>query len=559
MLAVNDDRRVTLVWTSWAGATPDEVDIFRGSHSGFSPDRSTYYATVPGTVFRFEDEAVINGTAYYYRLVPVEQGEFGQRFSGSPANEAYGRPFDYGAVTVPAYDQHIQPLFNSSCAVHGCHVGADDATPDGLPLPRLAHGGQFSLKSWEDLFYGEKDGAVVVPFSSFKSDLVFHVNSDTMLAPVGLPHMPLPGLNLPASQVSTLIRWIDEGAKNQSGTFPFEVSPGGRVLSVCASEDLIAVLDIETGFLSRYVKVGREADPSLPFGSPHHVKVDPNGEFFYVTLINAQELWKFSAASYELLGRLPIPFQPADIALTQTGDSAYVSSFNSSAGLVTLVNTSTMQIIRSITTPFASNPHGVVLTNDGTKVFVTNAGSGNLTMINRADNSTSLVALDTLGNPFGSSVSPYLADVTPDDRFLFVTDYAPGGENVYVIDLQVDPTKPSHVIPIGGRSVHVAVTPDGSSAFVCNLDLNSVHRIQIPEFTVSTIPNVGKQPHGVAFSPDGTTAYVTTENTLTPDPPHHPSTSGAGVSFVYVIDVATLRILRSVEVGAFGQGLTVIP
>jgi DNA-binding beta-propeller fold protein YncE len=190
---------------------------------------------------------------------------------------------------------------------------------------------------------------------------------------------------------------------------------------------------------------------------------------------------------------------------------------------------------------------------------VTNAGSGNVTMINTADNSTSLMALDTLGNPFNSDASPYLADLTPDDRYLFVTDYAAGATNIYVFDLQMDPTKPLHVIPVGGRTVHVAVTPDGQAAFACDLETNSVHVIAIPAFTVQTIPNVGKQPHGVTFTPDGGRAYVTTENLLSPDPPHHPTTEGTGVSYVYIIDVASLTVLGSIEVSAWSQGIAFMP
>jgi DNA-binding beta-propeller fold protein YncE len=483
----------------------------------------------------------------------------GSRYSGTATPTAIGRPFAYGQVTSISYDTHIQPIFNSSCAVSSCHVGPAVGTTGGFQ--RTAHNAQFSLKSWDDIFYGDdKDNSVIVPYRASKSYVVFHTNVDTLLGPVALPHMPLGGFNLPPAQMQTLIRWINEGAKNEAGEVAYSASPSDRVISVCASEDLLAVTDVATNFVIRYVPVGHQADPGLPFGSPHHVKVDAQGEFFYVTLINSQQLWKFRASTYELVGTVPIPFQPADVVVTSTGDSAYVSSFSSSVGLVTLVNTQTMQVQTSIQgPPFAVNPHGIAMSSDGSKIYVGNAGSGNITMINAADNATSLIALDTLGNPFGSSVSPYLLALTPDDRYLFVTDYAQGGENVYVIDFLTDPSKPSRVIYIGGRSIHVAVTPDGSKAFVCNLGQNSVNVISIPDFTVSTIANVGKQPHGVIFTPDGRTAYVTTENTLSPDPPHHPSSGSEGVSFVFVIDVQTQRILQSIEVGAFGQGLAFIP
>jgi YVTN family beta-propeller protein len=218
-----------------------------------------------------------------------------------------------------------------------------------------------------------------------------------------------------------------------------------------------------------------------------------------------------------------------------------------------------MTIMRSIFVPFASNPHGIVISHDGSTVYATNAGSGNLTQINVSDNSSSLIALDTLGNPFQSDVSPYLVDISPDDRYLLVTDYAPGGQNIYVIDLLLDPLKPSRVVPIGGRSVHVAFTPDGTQAFACNLEDNTVHVINMSDFSVRTINNVGRQPHGVTFSPDGLRAFVTTENTFGAEPPHHPTSGGEGVSFVYVIEVPTLNIIESIEVGAFGQGIAYAP
>ena len=554
LFILNDSGRVTLGWTGLETGTPDEIDIHRSTAIDFTPSSSTFLGTVPGTSDRYEDMQLTNGQTYYYRIVPVEVID-GQRYSGTSTGPGIGRPFDYDQVTTISYDGHIQPIFNSSCAVGACHVG-----PTPIPFSKITHNEQFSLQSWDDLFYAEKENSVVVPYRASKSYMVFHTNTDTLLAPVALPHMPLVGFNLPVSQMETLVRWIDEGAKNEAGEVAFPNSPSGRIISVCASEDLLAVTDIATNFVIRYVPVGSAANPSLPFGSPHHVKVDAQGEYFYVTLINSQQLWKFSASTYELVGTVSIPFQPADVALTPSGDSAYVTSFSSVVGLVTLVNTETMQILSSIPgPPFAVNPHGIVLSNDAQKAYVGNAGSGNMTVINTADNSTSLMALDTLGNPFGSDVSPYLVAVTPDDRYLFVTDYAQGGENVFVIDLVTDPSKPSHVIPVGGRTIHVAITPDGSKAFVCNFDLNSVNVISIPDFTVTTISNVGKQPHGVVFTPDGRTAYVTTENTLTPEPPHHPASGSSGVSFVYVIDVQTLRITQSIEVGAFGQGLAFIP
>ena len=556
LFAINDNGLVTLGWSPWIGSAPDEIEVHRSTSPQFTISVETYHATLDGRADRFEDSAVTNGSVYHYRILPIERSPGGFRSIGPPSNSVPGRPYDYGTVIDIGYGADIQPIFSSSCAVHGCHVGYTDTTPDDeLNFPKTTHGGQFSLQSWEDLFSGSTDGAVAIPYFSRKSDLANHVNPDTLDGPVALPHMPLPGFNLPPSQISTLRRWIDEGAKNDAGVVPYSTNPMGKMLAVCASEDLIAVIDVQSNLLIRYIDVTAS---DLSFGAPHHVKVDPQGEFFYVTLIGAQQLQKYSTSTYELVESVAIPFQPADLLLSASGDSAYVTCFGSTQGLVTVVDTRTMSIIRSIYTSFAINPHGILMSKDKTRIFVGNAGSGNLTVIDAAF-STSLISMDTLGNPFESDVSPYLLDVTPDDRYLFVTDYAPGGENVYVIDLLLDPTKPTHVIPIGGRSVHVAITPDGQSAFVCNLTTNSVNVISTSDFSVRTIPDVGKQPHGIIFTPDGKKAYVTTENIFDPDPPHHPSSGSTGLSFVTLIDVETLQILAKIEVGGFGQGIAYSP
>jgi DNA-binding beta-propeller fold protein YncE len=555
LFAVNDDGKVTLGWTGWEDGFADEIEVHRSLSPTFEPTGQTFYQTVGGSATRFEDANVANGTVYFYRILPYVYSPEGDRLRGQASNVAIGRPYDYSAIGEISYSSHIQPIFNSTCAVPSCHVGYDSGASKAHSLAKVAHGGQFSLLSWEDLFQGSVDGSVAIPYFSQKSDLIFHVNSDTLVAPIAVPHMPLPDFNLPASQVAALIRWIDEGAKNDAGEVPYSVTPQGKMFVVCSAEDLIAVIDVETNLLIRYVNV---SDPSFPFGSPHHVKSDARGEYFYVTLIGAQQLWKFSASTYERIATLNIPFQPADLVLTGSGDTAYVSCFGSADGRVTVVDTRTMTIIRNVYNIFAVNPHGIVRSHDGTRIFVGNAGSGTLTQIN-GDFSTSLITMDTLGYPFGSSVSPYLLDLTPDDRYLYVTDYAQGARNVYVVDLVLDATKPSRAIPVGGRSVHVAITPDGSSAWVCNLSMNSVNVINTADFSVRTMSNVGKQPHGIAFTPDGKKAYVTTENTFDPDPPHHPSSGSAGVSYVYVFDGATLQIINVVEVGAFAQGIAYAP
>jgi len=569
LFAINGNGSVTLGWTPVINGNASELVLYRGTSIDFQPSANNYYATLRTSDTMFIDNAVTNGAFYCYRIVPVGIRSGGVRQSGLMTNVAIGRPFDYSTITDIQYTQHIQAIFNSSCAVHGCHVGEDDVGADKRSaLRKTLHGGQFSLKSWNDLFEGSKDGAVIIPFKALKSDLVAHINSDTLVAPTAEPHMPLPGFNLPMAQVQTLMRWVDMGAPNDEGAIAYTYSPQGKIVSVNALEDLLSVVDVSRDLLIRYVDVGSSADTNLAFGSPHHVKVDANGRYFYATLIIARELWKFSTRTYEFLGKATIPSQPgraaqpADLAFSVTGDTAFVTDFNSSPGRVAMVDTRSMQTIGVITLlgPLPPTlPHGAMLSVDRSRLFTTNSGTGNLSMIRLSDMSQSIITLDTSGVSFTTLTSPYLCDMTPDGRYLFVTDYKVGAQNIYVVDFQRDSTKAWKAVNIGGRSVHVAITPDGRYAYVCNFSDNSVEVIDIMNFSVTTIPDVGSQPHGVIFTPDGSKAYVTTENLSNPNPPHHPTAGGKGISFVVVIDVATKTITKRIEVGAWGQGLTFVP
>lgn len=83
---------------------------------------------------------------------------------------------------------------------------------------------------------GSEHGATVITFRPDKSHLIFHMNTDTTVAPVASPRMP-PDAPLPRSEVNFLMRWIKEGAKNDADQVPFvqhgvAVSRTGRCMYV---------------------------------------------------------------------------------------------------------------------------------------------------------------------------------------------------------------------------------------------------------------------------------------------------------------------------------------
>ena len=96
---------------------------------------------------------------------------------------------------------------------------------------------------------------------------------------------------------------------------------------------------------------------------------------------------------------------------------------------------------------------------------------------------------------------------------------------------------------VAGGPIAVAITPDGTRAYVASNFSNTVEVIDTATNTeVVTIP-VGIEPFAIAITPDGTRAYVT----------------NSGSNTVSVIDTATNAVVATVPVGLVPAGVAITP
>jgi YVTN family beta-propeller protein len=84
-----------------------------------------------------------------------------------------------------------------------------------------------------------------------------------------------------------------------------------------------------------------------------------------------------------------------------------------------------------------------------------------------------------------------------------------GSNTVSVIDIATNTVVAT--IPVGVEPAGVAITPDGTRAYVTNF-VGTVSVIDAATNTVVVTIPVGQVPIGIAITPDGTRAYVTNEN-----------------------------------------------
>jgi YVTN family beta-propeller protein len=189
-----------------------------------------------------------------------------------------------------------------------------------------------------------------------------------------------------------------------------------------------------------------------------------------------------------------------------TSSKVYVTNFYPYASItntVQVINTSTNAVVSTITV--GSQPLGVAITPDGTKVYVANDASATVSVINTATNAViKTITLGTPGNP-----DPIGVAVSPDGSVVFISSGFPGPNNlVYVIATATDTVTATINIGNNVNPWGVAFTPDGSLAYVARQNTGDVAVIDPVMNTVMAYIPTGAGAVGVAVTPDGSTLYV---------------------------------------------------
>ena len=160
--------------------------------------------------------------------------------------------------------------------------------------------------------------------------------------------MPVSGYQRPGEQLKTISRGIAEGCQNEQGAIPFSASPGGRVLISVQAEDLVAVIDRTWNLVGRYVRAGAENVFTTAPEAPHNVTVDEARGYYYVNLIGAGKVLKFRLDTNEKIDEVGGIISPTQVALSATGDTAYVAQFAAGVNAIKISRTNPMQVIGEI-------------------------------------------------------------------------------------------------------------------------------------------------------------------------------------------------------------------
>jgi YVTN family beta-propeller protein len=113
---------------------------------------------------------------------------------------------------------------------------------------------------------------------------------------------------------------------------------------------------------------------------------------------------------------------------------------------------------------------------------------------------------DTVSDTVTVGANPIGVVVSPDGTRVYVADSG-GDGTVSVITTSPTTNTVTATVPVGANAYGIAVSPDGARVYVTNNGLTTVAVIDTSTNTVTTVTGF-ISPTGVAVSPDGARVYV---------------------------------------------------
>jgi YVTN family beta-propeller protein len=234
---------------------------------------------------------------------------------------------------------------------------------------------------------------------------------------------------------------------------------------------------------------------------------DANGN----PLINGYTLLRStsSGGSYSSVGTTGIATSSTDVNPSGAETpQVYVGNNGEPVKTVHAVNTST-NVGTSITTGIiGTEPNGMAVTPDGTKVVAAEGASHQVQIITAATHTVAFtVAIPEVG---GVKSRPDAVAVTPSGLTAYVVDGAT--KLVYPITIATGTRGTGIAVNTQGDPGAIVITPDGTKAYVANFSAHSVSVITTASNTVTATVTIGAgetdKPTALAVTPNSAHVYV---------------------------------------------------
>lgn len=353
-----------------------------------------------------------------------------------------------------------------------------------------------------------------------------------------------------------------------SGTAAGQVGPAQspRYLYVTNQNGAsISVIDVDR--LEEVARIDLQAMGFGPQAKPHDTALEPDGSYWYVSLIGENRVLKLDREN-RIVGQVEMEV-PGLVVAHPTMDLLIVGRSMSAVNppsSIALIRRSDMTLLDEIEVVYP-RPHANAVRRDRwaysaslaeNRMAAIDVESGDVTLIDLPEPT----AQDTAGMEHAEhhGMTPHTLvefALSPDGNTMVAGGQISG--ELMVFDL-ADPAAPRVVerIQVGGAPWHPAFTLDGRWVFV---PLNRANQVAVVDTAtwevVDRIEGRGiAEPHGAVPSPDGRRMFVSNNNL---QGGYVASGTDPKAGTVVAIDIATREIVAVIEVGPYATGLDTVP
>jgi YVTN family beta-propeller protein len=197
---------------------------------------------------------------------------------------------------------------------------------------------------------------------------------------------------------------------------------------------------------------------------------------------------------------------------------AYVGNFKDNT--VSVIDTATRTVVATV--PVVAGPHGMGVTPDGRRVFVSGDSASGVSVIDTAN--------DRVIQTIEVGRSPHGVAMTPDGKTLLVGVY--GDNRVAFVDVASNAVVATVPVP---NPHAIAIRPDGKTAYVASQEPGKFALVVVDIASRSVLRSVAleKAPRDPEFGYDGKALYFTL----------------AGVNAIELLDPTTDKVVADVPTG----------
>jgi YVTN family beta-propeller protein len=228
--------------------------------------------------------------------------------------------------------------------------------------------------------------------------------------------------------------------------------------------------------------------------------IKTNGKLYIVNKLSSS-ITVFDLYQGKEIAEIPIDVEPHDPTTLTNQNRVVVTNYGTPNILgksITVINTKTNIIEKTIDLEGSLAPHGIVAFPSSNKVGVVTDLGNNLLVVNVE---TGIVEK----NIKTQQIVSHLLVLDPKKPFAYVTNINSG--SVSVIDLEQN--KVIKIIPCGLKTEGIDITPDGSEIWVTNNKENTISVISTATYQITNTLPTGKESLRLKFSMDGKHCLVT--------------------------------------------------